>query len=94
MAKSIIQKEKKCFICGTTSNLEKHHMIHGWANRKLAEKRGLWCWLCTCHHTGGEASPHRNSEVDLYLKRIAQTAYEGEIGTRKQFIDEFGKSFL
>lgn len=94
MAKSIIQKEKKCFICGTTRNLEKHHMIHGWANRKLAEKRGLWCWLCNCHHTGGETSPHRNSEVDLYLKRIAQTAYEGEIGTRKQFIDEFGKSFL
>lgn len=93
MAKSIIQSEKKCFICGSPY-VEEHHIFFGTANRRLSESRGLKCWLCNYHHTGSNNSVHRNKEIDLYLKRIAQTVYEDEIGTRKQFIDEFGKSYL
>lgn len=27
--KSIIQKEKECYLCGTTKGLENHHCVHG-----------------------------------------------------------------
>ena len=39
--KSIIQKEKRCFFCGSVRNLEKHHIFGGTKNRKWSEKYGL-----------------------------------------------------
>ena len=48
--KSIISNERVCYLCGSYANLQRHHAIHGWANRKLAEDDGLWVWLCMdCH---------------------------------------------
>jgi hypothetical protein len=35
-----------------------------------------------------------NQEFDEHLKRQAQEYYEAHIGTREQFIAEFGKSYL
>lgn len=29
--KSILQSDKECFMCGTTYNLERHHVIFGTA---------------------------------------------------------------
>lgn len=37
---------------------------------------------------------HFNRELDLKFKRIAQTYYEENIGTRADFIIEFGKSWI
>ena len=55
MAKSIIQaytdtERRECFLCRFNKpyadlphkGLDKHHFMHGTANRKLAEKWGLW----------------------------------------------------
>lgn len=39
-------------------------------------------------------SVHMNQEFDESLKRRAQEYYEAHIGTREQFIAEFGKSYL
>ena len=39
-------------------------------------------------------SVHMNQEFDEGLKRKAQTYYEAHIGSRQQFIAEFGKSYL
>lgn len=39
--KSVLQDEKKCFLCGTTLNLERHHVLHGTAMRRIADKLGL-----------------------------------------------------
>lgn len=35
--KSILQNEKRCYVCGLYSPVEEHHTIHGNANRKISE---------------------------------------------------------
>ena len=92
--KSILQSNKECLICGTERNLHEHHIFFGNPNRKNSEKYGLKVWLCMNHHTGGNNSPHRNREIDLSLKTLAQEAFEEKIGTREEFIEIFGKSWL
>ena len=41
----IFKGEAKCYITGRTSNLDKHHVLHGRGIRPLAEEDGLWIWL-------------------------------------------------
>lgn len=91
---SVIQKEKKCFVCETTIGLECHHCLHGTANRKLAEQYGLKVWLCNEHHTGSMHSVHRNKELDDHLKKVAQRTFERVHGSRNDFRAIFGKSYL
>jgi hypothetical protein len=90
--KSIIQAEKKCFLCEKTTGLEEHHIFFGTANRKLSEKHGLKVWLCPYHHRGRN-SPHNSFVVNLTLKEIAQRKFE-ETHTREEFREIFGKSYL
>lgn len=68
--------------------------MHGTANRELADEDGLWLWLCHFHHTGSNESAHKNSFMNLQFKKLAQTKYEEHIGTREQFIERYGKSYL
>ena len=44
--KSIISDAKKCYICGSVHDLEKHHCVFGTASRKKADRDGLWVYLC------------------------------------------------
>ena len=90
--KSILQDRKECLICRTTQNLECHHCIHGTANRKIADREGLWIWLCRMHHTGS-LGVHNNRELDLKVIRYAQEKYE-ETHTREEWRELFGKSWL
>lgn len=92
--KSIIQSEKVCFVCGTTHNLHKHHIIHGTANRKLSEKYGLTCWLCYKHHNGSNDGVHFNSDLDFYLKQLAEKAFLKVHGTIEDFTRIFGRNYL
>lgn len=41
MGKSIIQDEKRCYLCGKLTWLEKHHVFGGVANRPISEKARL-----------------------------------------------------
>lgn len=91
--KSVIQIEKRCFVCGTTLNLHDHHIFYGTANRKMAEKFGLKVFLCQEHHTGSHGV-HFNKALDEGLKMLAQSKFEELYGSRKDFIREFGKSVL
>ena len=82
MAKSIIQSEKKCFICGSPY-VEEHHIFFGTANRRLSESRGLKCWLCNYHHTGSNYRglscsilSNRRSVEFAVLERLAVAAIE------------------
>ena len=53
VSKSIMQRgEPRCFICGKTVDLERHHVMAGTANRKLSEKYGLHTVL-DLHKTQG-----------------------------------------
>ena len=58
--KSILQKEKECYYCKTTLNLEEHHCLYGTANRRIAERFGLKVWLCSEHHRGRNTQPHQD----------------------------------
>ena len=91
--KSIIQSSKECYVCGTTYNLQDHHIIFGTSNRKNSEKYGLKCWLCQEHHTGS-AGVHQNRDLDLHLKKLAQEYFETVYGARNDFREVFGKSYL
>lgn len=92
--KSVLQDEKECYFCHSTQNLESHHVFFGTSNRKISEFRGFTVWLCRGHHTGGRQAVHRCRSADVCLKQMAQFYYEAHVGSREQFIDEFGKSYL
>lgn len=89
MAKSIIQTNRECWFCGTETNLECHHCIHGTSNRKNAEKYGLKIFLCQRHHS----EVHMDRKLDLVLITLAQRKFE-ETHTRDEFRAIFGKSWL
>lgn len=92
--KSVLQKNKECYVCGTTLNLHDHHIFFGTSNRKQSEKRGLKVWLCGKDHNLSNEGVHFNKELDTHLKKLSQEYYEEHCGTREQFIKEFGKSVL
>lgn len=91
---SIISNEYRCFRCGRTSDLERHHCICGNGRRRLSEKYGLWVYLCPDHHTMSRDAVHRDREYDLLLRGLAQELWEHKYGTRDEFIKEFGRSWL
>ena len=91
--KSIIQKEKECYICGSKNNLHLHHIFFGTANRKISDENGFTCYLCHQHHNGQLASVHFNKKMDLMLKEICQKVYELR-HTREEFMKLIGKNYL
>lgn len=92
--KSIISNEEECLVCGTTLGLHKHHVFYGTANRKQSERYGCWCYLCGRHHNLSNAGVHFNPELDSWLKQMCQKEWEERYGTREQFIETFGRSYL
>lgn len=88
---SLIQKEKECFICGTTLNLENHHALHGNANRRLCDADRLTVWLCQAHHHELHDS---DTEMDRFVQRAAQEVWEKTYGDRSAFIRRYGKSYI
>lgn len=92
---SIIQKEKKCFICGKNGGywgLDRHHCF-GNANRNKSEKFGLVVWLChdECHLNG----VHKNAELNRMVQAKAQQKAMRHYGwTTEEFIKIFGKNYL
>ena len=90
---SIIQKDKRCFVCGSQVGLESHHCILG-KNRSNAEKYGLKVWLCYTHHRSsvGVHGRHGN-ELQNKLKVVAQKKFE-EVYPDKDFLDIFKINYL
>lgn len=91
---SIVQdlSVERCFVCGSTRELELHHIMHGTANRRLATRHGLTCWLCRTHHTG-RYGVHSNAELNRRLQQEAQRAFE-RTHTRTDWMNIFGKNYL
>lgn len=82
-----------CIICGTCQNIHKHEAFFGTANRSLSIKYGLVVPLCSSHHNMGNDGVHNCRETDLYIKRIAQKAFE-EKYSHEEFMRIFGKNYL
>lgn len=72
--KSIIQDEKRCYVC-RSPYVEEHHCMYGTANRKLSERYGLKVWLCPEHHRGMSGA-HHNKKLDNHLKDVARYKFE------------------
>ena len=95
MAKSIIQAEKECFMCGSQQWLEDHHIFNNYANRKLSEKYGLKVWLCHYCHNERPNGVHHNAERMRYLKATGQKKAMEHYGwTVDEFRKIFGKNYL
>lgn len=93
-SKSIIQQgEPRCFFCGRTTGLERHHILGGVANRPLSERYGLWVWLCgeTCHR--GVDGFQYAKEKNIQLKRLAQIAFEAR-HSHDEWMQIFRKNYL
>lgn len=84
--------KENCIVCGSPY-VQIHHVFHGTANRKKADKWGYVIPLCAEHHTG-QTGVHMNRDQDLYWMRLAQKHFEKNYGTREDFIKEFGRSWL
>jgi hypothetical protein len=95
MAKSIMQAEKECYLCGSQSMLEEHHVFGGTANRKISEKHGLKVWLCHQCHNEPPNGVHHNAKHNHQLKAEAQKAAMLYYGwSENTFIKIFGKNYL
>lgn len=94
--KSIITNSDECFIHKKfydleTQGTERHHCIHGCANRRLADEDGLTVMLCnTCHRLLHDKGCH-----DKDLEQIAQTNWMKYYNKSKEdFIKRYGKSYI
>ena len=69
---SIIDQNKRCYVCGSRNNLHLHHIWFG-KNRNNADKDGLTCYLCWDHHEGTYGVHGKyGSDLNSQLKKIAQ----------------------
>lgn len=100
--KSIMhKKDGTCYLCVklygdySQKQTQEHHAVHGAGRRKLSEKYGLKVQLCFRHHTadGGPEAVHRNTEMDLLIKKEAQKAFE-KCWPTLDFREIFGKNYL
>lgn len=92
--RSILQDEEdpRCYVCGSRVNLECHHVMSGFANRKLSEQYGLKVLLCRDHHTGS-IGVHQDYILKERLEKDAQRAFE-RTHSRREWMQIFRKNYL
>lgn len=90
--KSILQTNKECWICGSTT-VHEHHVFEGSANRKKSEQYGLKIYLCPRHHNLSNDGVHENLVLALSIKKFAQRKFEDKWGHEK-FMEVFHKNYL
>lgn len=92
---SILQDEKKCFVSGSTDQLECHHIFGGTANRKVSDENGFWVYLTADwhRHNQGSVEKNPNAGIDKMLKEECQRMFE-RTSTREEFRKLIGKSYL
>lgn len=102
--KSILhsKESRTCYLCillhgdyRLHSRLQEHHIFDG-PNRKLSEEYGLKVCLCLPHHLNGfgPEAVHSNAEVMRLLQQAGQQAFEERCGSRKDFIEKFGRNYI
>ncbi len=89
--KSILQKHKRCLICGSPY-VEEHHVFEG-SRRQASEVYGMKVYLCQKHHRGRPKGVHANTAFASWLKKSAQQVFERQYG-HDLFMQVFKKSYL
>ena len=83
----------RCYLCSRCGQTQEHH-IFGGPNRTLSEKYGLKVYLCLECHATGKHAVHRDKAVMDELHRQGQEAFEEQLGSRKVFMQIFGRNYL
>lgn len=82
-----------CYFTGSAP-VERHH-IFGGCRRKASERYGFVVPLRPdLHPNGVQADRTMAKEIDTRLKQMAQGYFEEHHGTREDFREIFGKSYL
>lgn len=80
---------RRCALCRTTRNLERHHLVFGRGLRPLSEKYGLVKDLCmACHY-----KVHHEKRYMDWSRQTGQKMFEKD-HSRDEFIQTFGKNYL
>ena len=91
---SILQNEKKCYVCGTTQNIHIHEVMFG-RNRNNSIKDGCCVYLCGYHHNQSNEGVHFNHKLDMELKQKMEKRwldyYHKDI---EDFIKKYGRNYL
>lgn len=91
---SIIQDNKECFVCGTTSNIHTHEVFFG-KNRQKSIKDGCCVYLCGKHHNQSNDGVHFNHQLDEILKIMAEKRWCEYYGKDKEeFRKRYGRNYL
>lgn len=93
---SIITKDlTRCIECGRT-NVEKHEVFFGSANRKLSIEDGLVIPLCKeLHHNGNLIGIHKDKNLNEKWRKIAEKRWcEFYNKTPEQFLKRYGRNYL
>lgn len=82
-----------CIFTGSPY-VERHH-IFGAYNRTNSEKYGFVVPVrYDLHPNGARVNPKYAKQIDTYLKENAQRYFEEHHGSREDFIQIFGRSYL
>lgn len=82
-----------CIFTGSPY-VERHH-IYGAFNRKNSEVFGFIVPLrYDLHPNGANADRRYAKQMDDHLKKMGQEYFEKQYGSRQDFIDLFGQSYL
>lgn len=85
---------QRCFCCGSTRRLERHHVFGG-ALRSKSEQYGLTVRLCRACHNEVPGGVHHNAAAMQALKAVAQRRAMAHYGwSTDDFIRHFGKNYL
>lgn len=90
---SIMQTEKRCYCTGSVVRLVKHHVIPGTANRRKADKYGLWVWLNADFHNWIHSSAPGASDKLKELRKAGQKAFE-KTHSREEWMRIFHRNYL
>lgn len=77
-------------VRGNRGKYHKHHVLYGFANRRLSDEDGLVIFLTPEQHE----MIHRNHEYNMYARKEAQRTWESVNGSRTDFIERYGKNYL
>lgn len=91
---SILQNEKKCYVCGTTQNIHIHEVMFG-RNRNNSIKDGCCVYLCGYHHNQSNEGVHFNHKLDMELKQKMEKRWlEYYHKSIEDFIKKYGRNYL
>lgn len=93
---SIITNDlEHCIECGRL-NVELHEVMFGGRNRNKSIEDGLVIPLCKqFHHRGNLVGIHKDKELNLKYKKIAEQKWLDYYGkTKEDFIERYHRNYL